>query len=196
MAGEEKSLPDILFGARGGDNSPEMLMFDLPNLFDVQAGGVGGAPRAPKNKSGKMTVDLNCVSFSKVLVLWRPWENCPRCHAAMQENEVVFPDDDDYTCPHTQEKEYKRIKDLCLCGVAVLQKEEFFNVRSNDARCVHILWWCLDDASTAKLKARKAGDAVFPPNPEAVFAKGAEEDKKKEKKVKKTRDVEGDNPVS
>jgi len=176
MPGEEKSLVDILYAAKGGDNSPEMMMFDLPNLFDVQQRP--GAPPRPRAQTGKMTVDLNCVSFSKVLVLWRPWENCPRCQLAMTEGRVEFPEDGDYTCPHTQEKEYKAIKDLCLRGEAVLQKEEFFNVRSNDTRCVHILWWTLDEASMAKINAKKDGNAVYPPNPEAAFAKGKDKDKK------------------
>lgn len=186
MPGDEKSLPDILHAAQGGDNSPEMMMFDLPNLFDVQR---SGAPPRPKARSGKMTVDLNCVSFSKVLVLWRPWENCPLCQLAIAEEKVKLPDNDDYTCPHTQEAEYKRVKDMCLRGEAVLQKEEFFNVRSNDTRCVHILWWTLDEASMQKLKARSSADAVYPPNPEAAFAKGKEKDKK-------TRGASKDSPTS
>jgi rubredoxin len=144
-------------------------------------------------KSGKMSMDLNCVSFSKVLVLWRPWENCPRCKIAMGEGKIEFPEEGDYVCPHTQEKEYKRIKDLCLCGEAVLQKEEFFNVRSTDARCVHILWWCLDEASLKRMNAKKTGDVVYPPNPEAVFAKGREEDKAKA--AKKTRGVSKELPT-
>lgn len=188
MAGDEKPLPDILYGAQGGENSPELMMFDLPNLFDATP-RPGVAPRQRRD-SGKMSMDLNCVSFSKVLVLWRPWETCPRCQAAIAEKKVVLPEDGDYTCPHVQEAEYKRIKDTCLRGETVLQKEEFFNIRSNDARCVHILWWCVDPTSMAKLKARQEVDAVYPPNPEAVFAKGREEDKKK-----KTRGASKDSPT-
>lgn len=190
MANDERSMPDILHAAKGGDTSPELLMFDLPNFMEFGRGGTPPRQSVP----GKVSQDLHCISFSKVLVLWRPWENCPRCVAAIASHKVEIPDDGDYTCPHTQDSEYKRIKDMCLRGDAVLQKEEFFNVRSNDSRCVHILWWTLDEESLARLKAKKDGSAVYPPNPEAVFAKGREDDEKA-KAAKKTRGVSKDHPT-
>lgn len=176
MPAEDKPLIDILHGARGEDTSPELTMFDLPDFFSAVSPNVAQSPR----KTGKLAMDINCVSFSKVFVLWRPWESCTRCKLDIADDKVVLPETGDYTCPHVQEQEYKAIKDMCLSGEAVLQKEEFFNVRSSDARCVHILWWRLDDASLEKMKQRKRRDAVYPPNPEAAFAEVKE--KKKAKK--------------
>ena len=177
MPGEDRPLIDILHGARGEDTSPELVMFDLPDFFGATNPQVAQSPK----KSGKLAMDINCVSFSKVFVLWRPWENCKRCLLDFSNDKAQLPEIGDYTCPHVQEQEYKAIKDMCLSGEAVLQKEEFFNVRSSDARCVHILWWRLDDASLEKMRQRKSRDAVYPPNPEAAFAEG-----KEKKKVKKT----------
>jgi len=174
MPAEDKPLIDILHAARGEDTSPELVMFDLPDFFGAANSQVATPPR----KTGKLAMDINCVSFSKVFVLWRPWENCARCKLDIANEKVELPESGDYTCPHVQEQEYKAIKDMCLSGEAVLQKEEFFNIRSSDARCVHILWWRLDDASLEKLKQRKSRDAVYPPNPEAVFAEGKKKAKK------------------
>jgi hypothetical protein len=191
MPGDDKSLPDILHAAQGGDNSPEMMMFDLPNLFDVQQRP--GAPTRPRARTGKMTIDLNCVSFSKVFTLWRPWQSCDRCRLAIAEEKVTLPEKGEYLCPHVQEDEYKAVKDTCLRGEAVLQKEDFFNIRSDDSRCVHILWWCVDPISMEKLKKQQTVDAVYPPNPDAVFAKGEAEDRAKA--TKKTRGVSKDSPT-
>lgn len=187
MPGDDsRTLVDVLTGARGGDSSPELMVFDLPGLFEATKGpGTVSPPRT----TGKLAMDLNCVSFSKVFVLWRPWTSCIRCKLAMAKEGFEFPETGDYRCPHTEEEEYKKTKDMCLRGEAVLQKEEFFNVRSDDSRCVHILWWRLDENSVKKMKKRASADRVWPPNPEAVFAKGKEEDAKKkdaeEKKEKK-----------
>lgn len=188
MPGEERPLIDILHAARGGESDPELMMFDLPDLFGATNQKVTQSPRA----TGKVGMDLNCVSFSKVFVLWRPWGSCVRCKLALTsddpEERIDLPKNGDYTCPHTQENEYKAIKDMCLRGEAVLQKEEFFNVRSDDSRCVHILWWKLDEVSMEKLKSRQGADRVYPPNPEAAF--------KKDKPPKKNKDSRGDDTVT
>lgn len=46
-----------------------------------------------------------------VYVVWRPWESCKRCWAAMKAERVVLPDEGDYVCPHTMRKEYKQLLD-------------------------------------------------------------------------------------
>lgn len=189
MPEESRSLIDVLTGARGGDSSPELMVFDLPGLFEATKGP--GTARPPRT-TGKLAMDLNCVSFSKVFVLWRPWTSCVRCKLEMAKPGFEFPAVGEYRCPHTEEDEYKRVKDMCLRGEAVLQKEDFFNVRADDSRCVHILWWRLDEASMEKMKKRGGDRPVYPPNPEAAFAKRKEEEKKAAesetpKKPKKTR---------
>lgn len=189
MPEDRSSLIDVLTGARGGDSSPELMVFDLPGLFEATKGP--GTARPPRT-TGKLAMDLNCVSFSKVFVLWRPWTSCVRCKLEMAQPGFEFPKTGDYRCTHVEEDEYKRVKDMCLRGEAVLQKEDFFNVRSDDSRCVHILWWRLDEASMERMKKRSSDRPVFPPNPEAVFAEGKEKDKKdaaseKPKASKKTR---------
>lgn len=138
--------------------------FDLPgnSLFrDVSKGVTKGKP-----------VELAYNSFSKVFVLWRPWQKCPRCLEALadEENEdVQLPAVGDYTCPHTQETEFKKVRDKILRGEAIRDREDFFST-SDESRCVHILWLEPDPHSLRQFKkmerVRKEMSNIYPHMPD------------------------------
>ena len=55
-----------------------------------------------------------------VYVVWRPWEGCGRCRAALEKGELTLPDRGDHVCPHTRHREY-----LALLADRALGKCEF-----------------------------------------------------------------------
>jgi hypothetical protein len=41
-----------------------------------------------------------------VFVVFRPWENCPRCKAQLESGDLALPDEGDHVCPHTRRADY------------------------------------------------------------------------------------------
>jgi hypothetical protein len=152
-----------------GRPSAEMgAEFDLPrsSVFRSAQDDLIGKDAKP----GKAGIELSYVSFSKVFVLWRPWEVCSRCSEALQDenNKIKLPDTGDYVCPHVQEKEFKVIKDKCLAGDHLLDRQEYFNLRDG-TRCVHISWLEVDPVKMKQLeklkKVREKMDNIYPHDP-------------------------------
>ena len=138
--------------------------FDMPQIFGPMPGA--------KDTAGAVGTKLPCVAHSKVFTIWRPWETCRRCIAAIEHGEVALPEDEDYTCPHTNEKAFKEALDKCLSGDAALQSKEFFNL-PDGTRCGHITWMEADESSLRKLELAdraKEKNWVWPPRPDLAFA--------------------------
>lgn len=144
---------------------------ELPPLFD-------DIPKAPplvsaEVKEDKVSIDVAMQQHTKVFTLWRPWTECRRCHHAMDANKVELPEDEDYTCPHVQVEEYKKIVNMCLRGDAVLTTKEMFNLQDG-SRCVHVEWLIADEDSLRRMKRQmesKKANAVYPPDVEGAFKK-------------------------
>jgi hypothetical protein len=143
--------------------------FEFTNVF---GGNKGGNLVTPKTESSQIADQIKVMYFSKVFVLWRPYEACPRCSNELNAGETQIPVEGDYTCPHNDNAAYETVVNLCLSGKALMQKQEFFNRRENDARCVHIMWMIADPRHIAEIENKKKAkekDQVYPPNPKKVF---------------------------
>lgn len=142
--------------------------FDLPRIVDLdkeEDRDDANLPAAAANADA-IGPDTHCEAFTKVFVLWRPWEECARCLADMAAARIVIPTEGDYTCPHTQEVGYKEIKDVVLRGRYILQREDFFKLKSG-ALCAHLVWW-VRDKNFAKLleeeEKERLKNQVYPPD--------------------------------
>ena len=93
-----------------------------------------------------------------------------RCAAALNDDniEIRLPYVGDYVCPHVQEAEFKVIRDKCLSGDFLLDRQEFFNLRDG-TRCVHISWLEVDAEKLKQLdqlkRVRDKMDNIFPHDP-------------------------------
>lgn len=148
--------------------------FEFTNVFgDNKGGNLVGKKTEPEHVSEPLRV---CY-FSKVYVIWRPYNSCIQCSAALNAGEAVQPDDSAYTCPHTNNREYEEVINHCLSGKALLQKQDFIDLKDG-TRIAHVMWLIADPKHIEELKKKKLAaekDKVYPPNPAKVFA---EEDKK------------------
>jgi len=144
---------------------------ELPPLFEEP-------PKTPpiissELKEDKVSIEVAMRQNTEVFTLWKPWEECRRCLAAMDANTTLLPDEQDYTCPHVQTEEYKRVINLCLRGDGVLTTKEMFNL-PNGNRCVHVEWLVADEESMRRLKKQmeaKKANAVYPPDVAGAFKK-------------------------
>jgi predicted P-loop ATPase/GTPase len=144
--------------------------FEFTNVF---GGNKGGNLVQPKTEANQIADQIRVQYASRVFVIWKPYDMCPRCSNDINSGEVLIPSEGDYTCPHNENAEYEKVVNLCLSGKALLQKQEFFNRRESDARCVHIMWMVADPAHIAELERKqkeKEKDTVYPPNPKKVFS--------------------------
>jgi hypothetical protein len=151
--------------------------FEFTNVF---ADNKGGNLVAPKTQPEQVADQLKVIYNSRVFVVWRPYELCPRCSADFNAGNVTHNLEEDYTCPHTGNEEYEHTIDICLSGKGLLQKQEFFN-QQDGTRCVHVMWLIADPkfvAEAIKKKEEAKKDKVYPPNPTKVFQE--EYDKQKE----------------
>lgn len=148
-----KTFADLVLQQESPTSRDPETQFDLPegsSLFpDISKKVMGPNGRGPKGE-----VELAYRSFSKVFVLWRPWKSCDRCLKDLDpdiENGIDLPPAGDYTCPHTQETDFKVIRDKILAGEAIRDREDFFNL-ADESRCVHVLWLEPDPHSLRQLK--------------------------------------------
>jgi hypothetical protein len=111
----------------------------------------------PSMNAGDIATDLAVRQFSEVFLLWRPWEKCKRCLQAIDKDEIVLPEDSDYTCPHTHKAKYKEKVDFCLKGNGAMTLREYFNM-ANGNRLVHLEWVETDPEAAERLR-RKAETA-------------------------------------
>jgi hypothetical protein len=154
--------------------------FDLPHLIDLDEGKNTEPVPQEATIVEQLSDDLQCEAFTKVFVLWRPWEECSRCTADVSNNIVVVPTTGEYTCPHNQEDEYKNVKDIALRGRYILQREEFFKLKDGTL-CAHLVWVSRNKKFIAEATARAAKakemlkNQVYPPQ---VEFKSLEEIKK------------------
>lgn len=141
---------------------------EFTNVF---GGNQGGNLITPKTKPDQIAEPINVIYFSRVFVIWRPYELCPRCMAGINAQEIIIKPNEDYTCVHNNNEEYEKVVNKCLTGEALLQKQEFFNLQDG-TRCVHIMWMIADPKFVAEAKKKReeaAKNKVYPPNPAKVF---------------------------
>lgn len=165
--GGKSFLETVQEGRRVPEDLGHGASSDFPQFFGSAQSSV------VKAKDGDtIGIPTNCVSFSKVFLVWRFWGECARCSADLKEGRASLPDAGDYSCPHTQEEEYKAVVDRCLRGDAVLQARDYFNLKDG-SRCVHIEWF-EHDAEYLRQQQRKEEirkkNRVWPPDPEAAFS--------------------------
>jgi hypothetical protein len=108
----------------------------------------------PQMFEGDIAVDVGTRIFSEVYVLWKPWEKCKRCLKAIDGENIILPEESDYTCPHTHRATYKEKVDFCLKGNGVITQREFFNL-PNGTRCVHIEWLEQDPEAVERQKRKE-----------------------------------------
>lgn len=141
----------------------------------IEAPGFFSETRGPVTRDSgaeKLGAETECVSFSKVFLLWRPWNECARCMREINAGTITLPETGDHTCPHNQGDEYKRTVDRCLRGDGILQSRNYFNLKDG-TRCVHIEWLEYDASYLRQLQKKeeiKKKHHVWPPDPEAAFA--------------------------
>jgi len=166
--GTARTFVDMVLQSENPSSQDPDTQFDLPgnSLFRDATQTVMG-PNATKGKA----VELAYNSFSKVFVLWRPWKSCERCRQELEDDEnedAVLPVKGDYTCPHTQETDFKNVRDKILRGEAIRDQENFFFTADGE-RCVHILWLEPNPDSLRQLKKmerlRKQMSNIHPHDP-------------------------------
>jgi len=121
---------------------------------------------------------MRMVSFVQTFTIWRPWNECSRCLHAIEEDITRLPQmEGDITCPHVQTVEYKAVKDKCLRGEGIVERETFSTLKDG-TQIILFAWLEEDKEYLKKLKeaeAKKAETSVWPPNPELVFSQPIEE---------------------
>jgi hypothetical protein len=142
---------------------------EFTNVFgDNKGGNLVGQKTSPEQIADPIKV----LYFSKVFVIWKPYYTCPLCEIAFNAGEVTHEEDSDYTCPHTNNREYEETINLCLSGKALLQKQDFVDLK-NGTRIAHVMWLIVDPKYVEEQKKKKesaAKNKVYPPNPAKVFA--------------------------
>ncbi len=158
MAQRARTVPDVQEGRPGN-------VVELAPVF--KGNKVTDHPYIEDEiKEGNPAVKTHFLSFTKVFVLWRPWEKCTRCIRAIDADPSILPDNSDYTCPHTQEVAYKDIVDRGLGGTTVLTNKEAFNL-PNGTRCIHLEWMEPDPDQKKKIEEeaeKKKKSRVWPPD--------------------------------
>lgn len=159
MAQRARTLPEVQEGG------PSNNIVELAPVF--KGNTVEDHPYIEKDiPDSKPAPKTDFLCFTKVFVLWRPWEKCRRCLQATDADPSLLPDQSDYTCPHTQEAAYKEIVDRGLSGDTVLTVKEPFNL-PNGTRCVHLEWLEPDPEKRKQIEeaeARKKETRVYPPD--------------------------------
>lgn len=173
---ESKSFMDMMQEGRKVPENLEGTATEFPGFFSNSRG-----PVVKDTPGEKLGVETNCVSFSEVFLLWRPWNECQRCVTKIHREEIALPEDTgDHTCPHVQNDEYKRVVDKCLRGDALLQARNYFNLKDG-TRCVHIEWMEYDGNFLRDLQKKeeiRKKFHVYPPDPVAAFSEEKIERKK------------------
>lgn len=165
----------------------------LPSLFSPAHDIFAEVPKENKVEEDPPGLITRMKCFTRTFTLWRPFEQCSRCRKAIENGELLLPEDEgDYTCKHVQNKEYERIINKILAGKGIKQYEEFFTL--NDIRCVQLVWLEPDSEflkELAKNKKIREENKVYPPDPEKVFAepikKGGRASTKKSTRPHKTK---------
>jgi len=142
----------------------------------------------------KVAVPTHYLSFSRVFVLWKNWEDCGKCLSQVAAEQAAYEarkveaekkgerfteelDDSERTCHHNHRQEYKETLDRCLRGDGVIVLREAFNLK-NGTLCMHLEWGEADPEYVKRQKeieeAKKANQ-VYPPDVEGAFRKGKKE---------------------
>jgi len=139
----------------------------------------------------KVSVPTHFLSFSRVFVLWKNWEDCAKCIEEVTTERNTFEarkaeaerkgekfeeelDNRERECPHNHRKEYKETIDRCLRGDGVIVLREAFNLK-NGTRCMHLEWLEADPEfvkQQKKIEEERRANQVYPPDVEAAFNKG------------------------
>ena len=127
---------------------------EFPPTFGSPDEAVEEAAPQPEMHPGDVAVDLGVRQFSKVFLLWRPWEKCKRCLTAIDEQTIILPDESDYTCPHTHQAEYKEKVDFCLRGEGAITLRDYTTL-ANGNRMVHLEWCEKDPEAVERLRQKK-----------------------------------------
>lgn len=177
MADNTRESPSFLKVIADARNIPEgidpLAERDAPRNMEPAGGREGLISPPGFDDFDQIGTKVRCLQFSEVFVLWRPWETCAVCRTRITDDPSLMPEDDTYTCPHVQSRKYKESIDKCLAGKGMIVTKEFFNLK-NGTRVAHVEWLEGDPEHIAKLRKEEEearSRSVYPPNPEAVFAK-------------------------
>ena len=186
VASEAKKLPEAPPSHSGGK------AIALPPVFETTEEADEREQKYIEKEvdPSKVGLETHFKGYSKVFVLYRPWEKCPRCQRAIadaedkaKEDDSVKPllplDEGDYTCPHTHAKEYARVIDRSLRGDILLTMRDNF-MTPDGVRRIQVEWLEADPDKQRELERKaklKKEQQVYPPDPEAAFAKGKPEPK-------------------
>jgi len=149
-------VPSVFTGPASPENIPAALL---------------DAEEVPSEQT--YTPKVRMLSFVKTFVIWRNWSDCPRCIKAIEDDVTRLPQmEGDITCPHVQTSEYKTVKDKCLRGEGLPERETFSTLK--DGTQIVMFSWLEEDKEYLKKQkeaaAQRTEKNVWPPNPELVFA--------------------------
>lgn len=63
----------------------------------------------PRNPYVRPVQEMSFDLDHEVFLIYRPWEKCSRCIAALKNESLSLPPDGDHVCPHTRLKEYRQL---------------------------------------------------------------------------------------
>lgn len=168
------NYPKLVQDARELPPAPEEATGNVTELVPLINGDKLRNPFVKEEvEETKVAPELFYRVFSKVFVIWRPWETCKRCIQELDDENLQLPSNGDYTCPHVNSVEYKDTIDRCLRGEGIISTKEAFNLK-NGTRCVHVEWMEADPERAKeieKMMAEREKNRVYPPDVEGAFAK-------------------------
>ena len=87
-----------------------------------------------------ISTPLYVKSQVKTFIIWRPWTSCERCKQLLEDEPHRLPQmSGDHVCPHVQISEFLEIKNKCLRGNGLIQKEEYSSLKDG-TQIVLIVW--------------------------------------------------------
>lgn len=84
--------------------------------------------------------EIPLTFHTKTFTVFRPWENCGRCLSNLEAGEIIIPDDEDHTCPHTNLVEYERLMNQSVAGKHIVLLREAYSEQDKGTQYVRVEW--------------------------------------------------------
>lgn len=111
---------------------------DLPDGFPLPTGdGHRFVETSEDGIPGVVAYDFKI--HRRVFTIYRPWDGCVRCGAAIAAGEERLPDEGDYECPHVTKTEYEEVVNEILAGKLIFGSEQ--EIPQKDGSIVVSLRW-------------------------------------------------------